>query len=711
MSLSTLKARLLTPYTRKLFQAFILLMTSGLSFVILWLPIASRPLIYTLSPGDVAPQDIEAPYSLSYVSEVLTEQARQEAEQKTQPVYLPSDASITRRQIEKMRVTFQYVNTVRLDSFASPAEKIEDLLKAKDLNLSEEEATILITMDQTNWELIQNEALRVLEQSMRETIREDQLQEAIKRIPSLISFSLSPEEAQLVSKIIRPFITPNSLYSPEQTEMAKKSAREAVQPVVKQFVAGETIVRRGQIITPLTYEALQQYKLIRSNNRNRELISLLSLILVLTALIGLFFYRKHIPISGSLRFSFIIAVFFLIFLFSARALVPNRAVVPYLFPIPAFGLTITSLFGMELGIILSIPLSILTAYGTTNSLDLTVYYLLSSIVGIFVLGKAQRLSHFIWAGICIGATGSAVVVAYRLISPYTDLIGIATLVGSAFLSGIASASLTILFQYIFSQWLGLTTALQLLDLSRPDHPLLRLIMQNAPGSYQHSLQVAVLAEQAAEKIGADAMLVRVGGMYHDAGKALNPAFFIENQAGTSLDTHDDLPPEDAARVIIQHVLDGVELAKKYRVPSRIQDFIREHHGTMVTRYQYARALEKANGDSSKVDIEQFRYPGPPPASRETALLMLADGTQARVRAELPETEEEIRAVVKKVIDYCLKEGQLDNTRLTLRDLTLITESFVQTLKNTYHPRIRYPEVQHLSSQKETVLSIPVKEKE
>ncbi len=309
MSLSTLKARLLTPYTRKLFQAFILLMTSGLSFVVLWLPIASRPLIYTLSPGDVAPQDIEAPYSLSYVSEVLTEQARQEAEQKTQPVYLPSDASITRRQIEKMRVTFQYVNTVRLDSFASPAEKIEDLLKAKDLNLSEEEATILITMDQTNWELIQNEALRVLEQSMRETIREDQLQEAIKRIPSLISFSLSPEEAQLVSKIIRPFITPNSLYSPEQTEMAKKSAREAVQPVVKQFVAGETIVRRGQIITPLTYEALQQYKLIRSNNRNRELISLLSLILVLTALIGLFFYRKHIPISGSLRFSFIIAVF------------------------------------------------------------------------------------------------------------------------------------------------------------------------------------------------------------------------------------------------------------------------------------------------------------------------------------------------------------------------------------------------------------------
>jgi len=682
-------------------------MTSGLSFIILWLPIASRPLIYTLSPGDVAPQDIEAPYSLSYVSEVLTEQARQEAEQKTLPVYLPSDASITRRQIEKLRITFQYINAIRQDPYASLEQKIEDLQKAKDLNLTQEEINIILTLDQSNWELIQSEALRVLEQVMRDTIREDQLQEAIKRTPSLISFSLSPEEAQLVLKLIRPFITPNSLYSPEQTELARKSAREAVQPITKQYVAGETIVRRGQIITPLTYEALQQYKLIRSNNRNRELISLVSLILVLTCLTGLFFYRKTIPISGSLRFSFIIALFFLVFLFSARALVPNRAVVPYLFPIPAFGLTIASLFGIELGVILSISLGILTAFGTTNSLDLTVYYLLSSITGIFVLGKAQRLSHFIWAGISIGATGSAIIFAYRLISPYTDLIGIATLVGGAFFNGIASASLTVLFQYIFSQTLGLTTALQLLDLSRPDHPLLRLIMQNAPGSYQHSLQVAVLAEQAAEKIGADAMLVRVGGMYHDAGKALNPSFFIENQTGTALDTHDDIPPEESARIIIQHVLDGVELAKKYRIPSRIQDFIREHHGTMLTRYQYARALEKANGDSTKVDQEKFRYPGPPPASRETALLMLADGTQARVRAELPETEEEIRAVVKKVIDYCLKEGQLDNTRLTLRDLTLIADSFVQTLKNTYHPRIRYPEIQqptHKEEQPPTDLS-------
>lgn len=711
MRLFDLKARLLTPKTRRIFKVIILLITSGLSFIILWLPIISRPLIYTLSPGDVAPQDIEAPYSLSYISEVLTEQARQEAEQKTPPVFLPSDASITRRQIEKMRVTFQYINAIRLDSYSTSAEKIEDLLKTKDLNLSQEEAEILLTLDQGSWEIIQNEALRVLEQIMRETIREDQLQEAIKRIPSLISFSLSPDEAQLVSKIIRPFVIPNSLYSPEQTEIARKSARDSVQPITKQYIAGETIVRRGQIITPLTYEALQQFKLIRSNNRNRELISLISLILALTGLVGLFFYRKNIPISGSLRFSFIISLFFLVFLFSARAIVPNRAVVPYLFPIPAFGLTLASLFGMELGIILSIPLSILTTFGITNSLDLTIYYFLSSIIGIFVLGKAQRLSHFIWAGISIGITGSAIIFAYRLLSPYTDLIGIATLVGSAFFNGIASASLTILFQYVFSQSIGLITALQLLDLSRPDHPLLRMIMQNAPGSYQHSLQVAVLAEQAAEKIGADAMLVRVGGMYHDAGKALNPAFFIENQAGSSLDTHDDIPPEEAARIIIQHVLDGIELARKYRIPSRIQDFIREHHGTMLTRYQYARALEKASGDSSKIDMEKFRYPGPVPASRETALLMLADGTQARVRAELPETEEEIRAVVKKVIDYCLKEGQLDNTRLSLRDLTLITDSFVQTLKNTYHPRIRYPEIQYASKQAVTPPLEELKEKE
>jgi hypothetical protein len=203
--------------------------------------------------------------------------------------------------------------------------------------------------------------------------------------------------------------------------------------------------------------------------------------------------------------------------------------------------------------------------------------------------------------------------------------------------------------------------------------------------------VANLAEQAAEKIGADALLTRVGATFHDIGKTVaDPSFFIENQVPGSVDTHGSITPEAAAASIIQHVRDGVALAHKYHLPRRIDDFILEHHGTMLTRYQYSQALERVNGDTTRVDADKFRYPGPRPRSRETALLMLADAAEARSRAENRQGDDELREIVRSVIDRCEKEGQLDNTQLTLHDLNLITESFVTTLRGTYHPRIQYP---------------------
>jgi putative nucleotidyltransferase with HDIG domain len=257
-------------------------------------------------------------------------------------------------------------------------------------------------------------------------------------------------------------------------------------------------------------------------------------------------------------------------------------------------------------------------------------------------------------------------------------------------NGLASASIALLLQYPLAQFLGLPTPLQLREISHPDFPLLQMFLLNAPGTYQHSLQVANLAEQAAEKIGADPLLTRVGALFHDIGKVKDPSFFIENQAPGNLNTHVDITPEQAAQKIIQHVLDGVALAHKYRLPNRIDDFILEHHGTMVTRYQYNQALEKAGGDAGQVDAERFRYPGPRPRSRETAILMIADGAEARARAEGAENDEDLRAIVRSVIERIQKENQLDNAPLTMRDLSLVTDSFVATLRGTYHPRIQYP---------------------
>jgi putative nucleotidyltransferase with HDIG domain len=290
----------------------------------------------------------------------------------------------------------------------------------------------------------------------------------------------------------------------------------------------------------------------------------------------------------------------------------------------------------------------------------------------------------------VAGAGMAMLLAFRV--PFTtwDAVALLQLTGAAIFSGLAASSIALLLQYVRAQSLGLTTALHLIEFSRPDFPLLQFFLRNAPGTYQHSLQVANLAEQAAELIGADGLLTRVGALFHDVGKSLNPTFFIENQPQGEMNTHEDLDPAESAAVIIAHVPDGVALARKYRLPRRIDDFILEHHGTMLTRYQFNQALERAGGDKSKVDESHFHYPGPRPRSRETALLMIADGSEARARAERPQDEEAIRRIVLSTIEQAQKQGQLDNTQLTLRDLSVITDAFVTILRGTHHPRISYP---------------------
>jgi hypothetical protein len=307
----------------------------------------------------------------------------------------------------------------------------------------------------------------------------------------------------------------------------------------------------------------------------------------------------------------------------------------------------------------------------------------------------------------VTGAGILVLMAFRISAGDLDWLGITQLLLSATGNGFLSAAFALLGQYFLAQSLGLATALHLLEISRPDHPLLQFFLRNAPGTYQHSLQVANLAEQAAEAIGADQLLARVGALFHDVGKAKNPAFFIENQAPGQTNTHQDMEPEEAASTIIRHVTDGAALARKYRLPRRIADFMLEHHGTMLTRYQYNQALQKANGDTAQIDIEKFRYPGPRPRSRETAILMIADGAEARARAQSPQTDDEMRALVRGVVEYVQKEGQLDHTMLTLRDLNTIVESFVATFRGTYHPRIQYPAAEPLSAG-EPLATIPRK---
>ncbi|MBC8334915.1 MAG: HDIG domain-containing protein [Anaerolineales bacterium] len=679
-----------TPRHFVILRALTLIVAAVAAFSALALPLALRPTTLPLTVGDVAPRDLQAPYAVDYLSEVRTESARQSAALTVAPVYTLADPSIARAQIEDLRGTLLYIATLRADEYASPEEQISDLLALDGILLKDETVATILNLSDAQWETIQQESLSVLEQVMRNSIRQSDVASIQRSVPSRVSLALTEIQAQVVAELVRAFIVPNSLYSDDLTEADRTSARETVEPVIQSFKSGETIVSGGQLITSADLEALQTLGLIQPPQEWQNYLGAGALTLVLSIFLWLYFGFRRSSFINAMRSLVMVEIIFLIFLVGARLTIPNHAIIPYLYPLPAFGLLIATLFGADAAFVLVFALSLLTTYGLPNALDLTAYYLVSSFISILVLSKAKRVRSFLRAGIAITLVGIAMLLAYWLPYTPTDWIGVASLAGAATFNGVASSSLTLLLQFFLAQSLGLTTTLQLLEISRPDVPLLQFFLRTAPGTYQHSLQVANLAEQAAERIGADALLVRVGALFHDVGKAENPLFFIENQAPGSINTHEDLAPEDSAENIIRHVTDGVSLGRKHRLPDRLIDFMLEHHGTNITQYQYSQALKNANGDEDKVDIGKFRYPGPAPRSRETALLMLADGTEARSRAEQPQTEEEIRTLVHKTMETIQKNGQLSNTRLTLRDLTLINESFVTTLQGTLHPRIKYP---------------------
>ena len=671
-------------------RAFALILIGLAAFTALISPLALRPDTIPLRVGEVAPRDLQAPYAIDYVSEVRTEEARQAAALTVAPVYSTADPSIARKQIGTLRETLLFINLVRLDVYASPEQKNADLRTLLFIQLQDDTIETILSLTDNQWDIIQQEALSVLEQMMRNSIRQSDVASVQRSVPSRVSLALNEIQAQLVAELVRAFIVPNSLYSAELTEAARLSANESVEPVHQYFVAGEIVVASGQVISAAALEALQVLGLVEPEQHGLYYLGAGILTLVIGVFLWLYFNYRRAAFVNDMRGLLLVGLIFIVFLLAARLTIPNHAIIPYLYPLPAFGLLMAALFGVDAGFVLVFSLTLLTTYGLPNSLDLSMYYLVASLLSILVLGKARRVWSFVSAGLVISLSGIAMLLAYWLPFTTTDWVGLATLIGAAAFNGIASASLTLLLQFFVAQSLGLTTTLQLLELSRPDTPLLQFFLRAAPGTYQHSLQVANLAEQAAESIGADALLVRVGALYHDVGKAQNPLFFIENQTQGNINTHEDLAPEVSAGFVIRHVTDGVELANKHRLPKRLIDFVLEHHGTNITRYQYAQALKDAGGDESKVDLESFRYPGPAPRSRETALLMLADGTEAFARAKRPQDEAELRSIVQTVIDASQQNGQLQNTRLTLRDLKLISDSFVSTLRGALHPRVEYP---------------------
>ncbi|OGN88582.1 MAG: hypothetical protein A2Y88_12240 [Chloroflexi bacterium RBG_13_48_10] len=677
---------------RNLFLISIFLLFFGLILLALLIPIAQNLTSSPLLVGSVVPYDIKAPYATSYQSQILTNRQQDIAASEVPLIYSPADTNIARQQLENLRNTLVYINSVRADNYSSIEQKITDLAALEHIQLSRDTIKAILSLSDARWQSISQETTSILDQIMREPIRENQLITINQDIPTLISLSFPENQTAIITSLVQAFVVPNSLYNEQMTEAARLHARSNISPVTRSFIMDESIIQAGMVITATDYEALQQYGLAQPTNRWQDLISALGLT-ILSVAIFILYIRLHPDLfSGNLgtRKLALLLVLFLLFLMIARVIIPGHTVIPYVFPVMGFALTISALFSPELAIISVLPLTFLIPYGLPDAEVLTLYYLLGSLFGVFALSRGQRLTSFFWAGAAISISGAAVAVVYRIIQPTADWIGVATLFLAAVINGIASASIALILHYYLAQFLGQTTALQLIELSRPDHPLSQLLLRNAPGTYQHSLQLANLVEQAADTIGANSMLARVGALYHDIGKILNPYFFIENQPPGNLNPHNDLDPETSAATIIRHVPDGLELARKYRLPRQLSDFIEQHHGTTITRYQYSRALELAGMDKEAVDLNKFRYPGPRPSTREIALLMLADTCEARMRAERPKDEDELHELIKSVVKDKLEVGELGESPITLQNLELIIDSFTSTLRGVYHPRIQYP---------------------
>ncbi len=642
-----------------------------------------------LQIGDVAAQDILAPSAISYESQVRTEQQRQIALRAVSTKYTKADTNIARQQLEHLRGALAYITSVRADSHASQEQKLADLAALQGINLSQDIATGILDLNDARWTAIQQEAIVVLEQVMRNTIREDRLVDTLSSVPNLVSLALPADQALIVADLASSFIAPNSFYSESLTEAARQQAVEAVEPVKVSFAAGEVVVRLGEVVSEDDVEALRYMGLAQPERRWQETASA-SLLVILSAGLAIIAIRRKPQRSQNTRGLLMVSLLFLAFLGLGRLTLPMHALAPYLFPLAAYALIIANLFGEELALISAIPLIILTVYGHPNTGVLVLFYGVSCLFGVLIPKREQRISTYIWVGVTVAASGAAILTAYHLIQPEINLTELTTQTATTLLNGLIAAGLTILLQYLLAPVLGQITPLQLLELSRPDNPLLEYLLRNAPGTYQHSLQVANLAEQAAERIEADSLLTRVGALYHDIGKAQNPYFFIENQIPGQIDTHEELDPTESASCIIKHVSDGLALAKEHRLPDRIKAFIAEHHGTLKTQYQWTQAVNAAEGDESKIDEGLFTYPGPRPQSRETALVMLADGCEARIRSQNPETEEQLRYLVRDTIENRLNKNQLDDTSLTLQELQTIAESFLASLRGIYHPRVDYP---------------------
>ena len=666
------------------------------------------PKKYDLSVGKISHDTINA--TKDVVDEVSTEEKRNAAAGLIEPTYrFQQDVKaevmkLLSESFDELRIIQQYGQTLRTDSDTRPNSFSETeityafgLLDL--LNLNRNQIVTLLRTDNDQFENMVSIVTETVGNTMNNTVREGQTAQAVQNVLDIVGYKVDISLVQnILPPVLRTCIRPNMIIDQEATEEARANAMEAVEPVV--YLQGQNIIREGDRITRNQLEMLRQLGLLNDENLDYSSYwgSVIAVLLsMLTLLLMLYLLRPYI-LSDVRQMAVVLLILILCI---SLAVLSNMLPSIYIIPVALCASLATVLIGHRVGISLTVSLSImlsaLVAGNNRSSFyDVVLIAIMTLSEGMFTIwflkGRPQR-ARVLLSGLLSSIIGIAVIYGFKLLTSVESLDTV-SIIGWAIGGGILSGALAIALQPVFEMVFRLATPTRLLELTNPSQPLMKRLMIEAPGTYHHSIIVANLAESAASRIKANSFLARAGAYYHDIGKLKRPMYFKENQNGDNPHEHTD--PYVSAAILISHTKDGVMLAQKEHLPPEIQKIILQHHGVTPVMYFYHKALQLSNGQT--VDINEFRYTGPKPDTKEAAIVMLADTIEAAVRSMKAPTPKAIDQFIVRLVRGKLEDGQLSDSPLSLRDIDEICEAFSDILKGVYHERIEYPNVPHYTQQ-------------
>ncbi|MCC6381037.1 MAG: HDIG domain-containing protein [Dehalococcoidia bacterium] len=660
--------------------------------------------------GERAPRTLQAVNDAQYESAVLTQAARDEAARQVEAVLLPPDPAVRVAQLDRLEKLLEQVGVIRqrpdLVNAQQKLAELNNLPNAADLNPTARSA--IVALDRVAFESFQQRVRTLLGEILQKPVARGQVDTLVAQaLAQPENAGGSATEITALRETLRGFVAPNVSVDEQATARKRDDARAHVSPVIATYTRGQVIASEGQLLDAATIEALRATGVIGSGFDYYRAagggLFALGLGLLLAAYLFVF---QPLPDRAGRRLALVGAVIFAtlaVVRLGVPQLLPDtdHRYLVFALPVAVAAILAASFADLPFAVVVAAGGGLFGAFiaaavpdlagssftGTTQALQLGTAYAAGGLAGALAVARAERLARYLVAGVAVALATGLVLGAFWLISTPRANESLGWIALSAGVGGITAGVLGAGLFVVLSFSFGVTTRLHLMELTQGGHPLLRRLQDEAPGTYHHSMMVGALAERAADGIGADGLLARAGAYYHDAGKLARPRYYIENMIEGDASPHDGLPPEESAAIIREHVAAGLEIAARYRLPAAIRDFIPQHHGTRLVTYFYRRAVQHGGG----VEAGPFRYAGPRPQSRETAIVMLADSCEAIGRAGADKSGAGIDDLVDGVFAERLAEGQLDDCDLTMRELQAVAASFKATLKAVYHPRIAYPQ--------------------